>query len=161
MPHRTVAAIIHDLLGCRTDADVMDVVRHAVRRLVDADGATVIMRDGDFCYYADEDAIAPLWKGKRFPIDNCLSGWAMIHREQLAIRDIELDPRVPLDLYRPTFVRSLAMTPVRADNPIGAIGAYWAHVHDATRLELAKLRAIGDAAGEAFTQVRRSGRATA
>ena len=53
----------------RSVADVQAVVRVAARRLTGADGATFVLRDGDSCYYADEDAISPLWKGQRFPID--------------------------------------------------------------------------------------------
>ena len=47
----------------------MDIVRHAARQLVGADGATFVLRDGDKSFYADEDAIAPLWKGLRFPLE--------------------------------------------------------------------------------------------
>ncbi len=46
----------------------MAVVRHAARELTGADGATFVLRDADKCFYADEDAIAPLWKGQRFPM---------------------------------------------------------------------------------------------
>ena len=53
------------------------IVREAARDLTGADGATFVLRDGDQCYYADENAIGPLWKGKRFPIDACISGWVM------------------------------------------------------------------------------------
>ena len=35
----------------------------------------------------------------------------------------------PLDAYRPTFVKSLVMTPVRLEDPVAAIGAYWATAH--------------------------------
>lgn len=39
-----------------------------------ADGATFVQRDGEFCYYADESAIKPLWKGSRFLLTECISG---------------------------------------------------------------------------------------
>jgi len=38
----------------------------------------VLAQDG-YRFYADEDAIGPLWKGQRFPMDHCISGWAMVH----------------------------------------------------------------------------------
>src|SRR5262249_27351111 len=60
---------------------VMEIVRSAARELTGADGATFVLREGDLCYYADEDAIAPLWKGRRFPASACISGWTMLHRE--------------------------------------------------------------------------------
>jgi hypothetical protein len=55
------------------------VIRTAARQLTGADGATFVLRDGNHCHYSDEDAIAPLWKGLRFPLDQCISGWVMTH----------------------------------------------------------------------------------
>ena len=86
-------------------------------------GASFVLRDNDQCYYADENAISPLWKGQRFPMETCVSGWAMLHREAAVIEDIYQDPRVPADAYRPTFVKSMAMMPVRQAAPIAAIQA--------------------------------------
>jgi len=54
--------------------EIMAIVRLAVRQFAGADGATLILREGDQCYYADEDAISPLWKGSRFPMDTCITG---------------------------------------------------------------------------------------
>jgi two-component sensor histidine kinase len=67
-----------------------------------------------------------MWKGQRFPMTACISGWAMLHGQTVVIPDIYADPRIPHDAYRPTFVKSLVMTPVRPKDPIAAIGAYWA-----------------------------------
>ncbi len=50
-------------------SEVQRVVRTAARDLAGCDGATFVLRDGDLCYYADEDAIEPLWKGLRFPTE--------------------------------------------------------------------------------------------
>lgn len=141
-------------LSCCRDLDaVMAVLRETARNLTGADGVTVVLRDGDLCHYADENAIAPLWKGHRFPMKNCISGWCMLHRQQVAIPDIYLDPRIPHDAYRPTFVQSLAMTPIRSEDPIGAIGAYWASHHHASAEELEILQALGDSASVAIANV--------
>ena len=40
--------------------EIMTIVRTRVRTLVGADGITFVLRDGDKCFYADEDAITPL-----------------------------------------------------------------------------------------------------
>jgi GAF domain-containing protein len=104
---------------------VIAETRRWARRLTDADGVTFVLRAGDSCYYADEEAIAPLWKGQRFPLSACVSGWVMLNRESVMIPDIYADERVPHDAYRPTFVRSMLMVPVRRADPIAAIGAYW------------------------------------
>lgn len=132
---------------------VMDIVRHAARELAGADGATFVLRDGDLCYYAEEDAIAPLWRGMRFPMSACISGWAMLHRESVVIPDIYSDPRVPADAYRPTFVQSLAIVPIRRESPIGAIGTYWATAHTATDAEVRLLQALADSTSIAIENV--------
>lgn len=56
----------------------------------------------------------------------------MLNKQSVAIEDIYVDPRIPTDAYRPTFVKSLAMVPIRTADPVGAIGNYWAHPHKPT-----------------------------
>jgi GAF domain-containing protein len=113
------------LAGAGDVVEVGMIVRSAARRLADAQGATFVLRDGPDCFYADEDAISPLWKGQRFPLEHCISGWAMLNRSTAVVPDIMVDPRIPLDAYRPTFVRSLLVVPVGGPEPVAAIGAYW------------------------------------
>ena len=48
----------------------------------------------------------------------------MEHGRTVAIPDIYEDERIPHDAYRPTFVKSLAMVPVRQEEPIAALGAF-------------------------------------
>jgi diguanylate cyclase (GGDEF)-like protein len=132
---------------------VQAIVRRAARALTGADGATFVLREGDQCFYADEDAIAPLWKGRRFPMSICISGWAMLHRRRVAIEDIYADDRIPHDAYRPTFVKSLAMVPIRSLDPIGAIGNYWAERHRPTEQELGLLQALADSTAVAIARV--------
>jgi HD-GYP domain-containing protein (c-di-GMP phosphodiesterase class II) len=77
----------------------------------------------------------------------------MIHRESVVIDDIEHDERIPIDVYRPTFVRSLAIVPIRRLDPIGAIGNYWAGHHHASAHELALLQALADSTAVALSNV--------
>lgn len=135
---------IQQLSLARSTAGVQAIVRTAARRLTDADGATFVLRDNDYCIYADEDAISPLWKGQRFPLGSCISGWAMVNRQAVVIKDIYADSRIPHDAYRPTFVRSLAMVPIRTLDPIGAIGNYWARPHEPSSDEVHLLQALAD-----------------
>jgi GAF domain-containing protein len=104
---------VQDLSLARDLDTVMKIVRTAARKLTGADGATFVLRDNGLCYYAEEDAIAPLWKGSRFPMTACVSGWAMLNQRPAVIEDIYADDRIPADAYRPTFVKSLAMVPIR------------------------------------------------
>jgi diguanylate cyclase (GGDEF)-like protein len=133
--------------------EVQEIVRTAARDIAQCDGATFVLRDDNQCYYADEDAIAPLWKGSRFPLEACISGWAMLNRQHVVIPDIYLDERVPHEAYRPTFVKSLLMMPMRTLEPIGAIGAYWASTHTATEQEISLLDGLADAASIALEKV--------
>jgi signal transduction histidine kinase len=151
MPY--LISVIQALSLARDLPSVMDIVRHSARRLVGADGATFVLRDNGQCYYADEDAITPLWKGQRFPLSICISGWAMLNRRAVAIPDIYQDQRIPHDAYRPTFVKSLVMTPIRTANPVGAIGVYWAGAHVASNEEIQLLTALADSTSVAMESV--------
>jgi signal transduction histidine kinase len=144
---------VQNLSLARELKDVVEIVRHAARELTGADGATFILREGDQCYYVDEDAIAPLWRGKRFPMSSCISGWVMLNKQSAAIEDIYQDPRIPADAYRPTFVKSLVVVPIRTEAPIGAIGNYWASHHQATAEEIQVLQSLANAASIAVENI--------
>jgi diguanylate cyclase (GGDEF)-like protein len=134
--------------------EITQIVRTTARKVVQADGATFVLRDGERCYYADEDAIAPLWKGQHFPIEACVSGWAMTNRSAVVIEDIYADDRIPLEAYRRTFVRSLVMVPIRMADPLGAIGVYWATPHKPTADEVHIAQALADSTAVAVEHVK-------
>jgi putative two-component system response regulator len=157
LPHldqaRELVAAIQQLSLARSISDIQGIVRTAARRLTGADGATFVLRDGESCYYVDESAIAPLWKGQRFPMQSCISGWTMLNRRPAAIEDIYADDRIPHGAYRPTFVKSLAMVPIRTAEPVGAIGTYWASRHRPTEEEVELLQALADSTAVAMENV--------
>ncbi|MET0594315.1 MAG: ATP-binding protein [Polyangiaceae bacterium] len=146
---RLIAAI-QELSRARDLATVQAIVRKAARELTGADGATFVLRDGDKCFYADEDAIEPLWKGQRFPMSACISGWVMLNGKTALIEDIYADVRIPADAYRPTFVKSLVMVPVRTADPIAAIGNYWATQRQPTEEEVRLLQALANSTSVAL-----------
>lgn len=145
--------VIQQLAVARDLDTIMAIVRTGARQLTGADGATFVLREQDQCYYADEDAISPLWKGGRFPLSACISGWVMLNQQSVVIEDIYADSRIPADAYRPTFVKSLAMVPIRTREPLGAIGNYWATRHRPTPEEMNLLQALADAAAVALENV--------
>ncbi|CAD5973416.1 Diguanylate cyclase DosC [Planktothrix tepida] len=145
--------VVQELSLARDLPTIMTIVKHAARELTKSDGASFVLRDQDQCFYADEDSIAPLWKGQRFPIEICLGGWTMIHRQPAIISDIYGDERVPYAAYQPTFVKSLAMVPIRTLDPIGAIGIYWAILHQPTAEEVKLLQALADTTAVAMENV--------
>ncbi len=136
---------------------VQDVVRTSARQLVEANGATFVLLEGDKCFYADEDAISPLWKGQRFSVEQCISGWAMTHRQPAVVPDIRVDDRIPLSVYAPTFVKSLVMVPIDTEAPLGAIGVYWSRVRRATDEEILRLTRLAAVTAEALHRVREEG----
>jgi len=89
-----LVTVVQRLSQARSLDAITSIVRRAARELTDADGATFVLRDQNLCYYADEDAISPLWKGQRFPMSACISGWAMLHKETVIIEDVREDVAV-------------------------------------------------------------------
>jgi PAS domain S-box-containing protein len=77
----------------------------------------------------------------------------MTERQAIAIPDIYKDARIPVDAYRSTFVRSLAMAPVREDDPIAAMGAYWSQLKNTSRAELELLQTIANSAALGIAKI--------
>lgn len=144
---------IQQLSASQTLDTVQDIVAKSARKLIGADGATLVLRDDDNCFYVNEDAIQPLWKGKRFTMKSCISGWVMENKKSVVIEDIFVDERIPQDVYSPTFVKSLAMVPVNISEPIGAIGNYWKETYAPTAIEMQLLQTLADAAARAIENI--------
>ena len=149
---RALNDVVRRLSAAGRIEEVQHIVRSAPRRLVQAGGGTLVLRDGDACFYADEDAASPLWKGQRFPIDQCISGWAMVHERTTVVPDIMVDERIPHDAYKPTFIRSLVMVPIGRP-PFAAMGAYWDMVYEPSSAELTVLERVATAAAAAIDRI--------
>lgn len=152
-PTGELVAALERLAQADSIERVVDTIRQLSRRLVGADGIAVILRDGDKCHYVEEDAVGPLWKGGKFPMTACISGWAMMNRRIAVIPDIYKDERIPHDLYRGTFVRSLVMVPIREHDPVGAIGAYWAQSYEPSIDEVETLISLARASAGAMERL--------
>jgi diguanylate cyclase (GGDEF)-like protein/PAS domain S-box-containing protein len=122
---RVVFDILDQLSCARTTQGAVGVLKSAVRTLAAADGATVMFREGGEVHYLDEDAVEPLWKGQRFPLNSCIGGWAILNSQCAVVEDVFNDPRVSVAECAGTFARSLAVFPIRSADPIGALGVYW------------------------------------
>jgi light-regulated signal transduction histidine kinase (bacteriophytochrome) len=59
-----------------------------------------------------------------------------------------------VEAYKPTFVKSLLIVPIRSADPIGAIGSYWAAPHRASESEIKLLQALADSASVAMENIR-------
>lgn len=146
--------VIQKLASAATLENIIEAIRSSARTLINADGTTFILREENMCYYVDEDAISPLWKGQRFPIEKCISGWVILHKQSVVIEDIYMDERIPQDAYRPTFVKSLMMVPIHTVNPYGAIGIYWANNYKPEEEEKVLIQTLADATAIAIENVR-------
>lgn len=144
---------IQELSTAATLEGIMTIVMDTARRLLNADGATFVLREGDHCYYADENSISPLWKGQRCLLEKCISGWVMQNRQAVIIEDVYADDLIHHENYRSTFVRSLAIAPIRVNNPLGAIGVYWSTIFAPSTAELQLLQTLADAAAKAVENV--------
>lgn len=141
MPSDLWGSLESGLASARSIEQVAAVVIAYGRALIGADGITFVVAEDGHCHYIDADGISPLWKGLIFPAATCISGWVMRHRQAVIIPDVFQDHRIPHDLYRATFVKSLHMVPLGEAG--AAIGAYWAEYHDPTDEEAAALHQLG------------------
>jgi hypothetical protein len=133
--------------------DIIAIVRSTARSVCSADGVTFVLRDNGKCHYVEEDAIGPLWKGQKFPMESCISGWCMMNKQIAAIADIFKDPRIPHDVYRKTFVNSLVMVPVGGASPVAALGAYWREKRAFTADDVQAMEALGAAVSGAMQRL--------
>lgn len=153
-PEQGLEQAIEQLSVARSVADIVSVLRGTARDIVGSDGIAVVLREGDASFYAAEDAIEPLWRGRRFPLAECISGWAMLHDETVVVPDIELDPRVPAAAYRITSMRSLVMVPIGSPEPVAALGAYWCASVIPDDATVCRLEALAQRAAAALTRIR-------
>jgi PAS domain S-box-containing protein len=144
---------IQELSTTATMKGIMKIVMDSARRLLNADGATFVLREGDHCFYADEDAVSPLWKGQRCQLEKCINGWVMQNRQAVIIEDVYADDMMHNEIYQSTFVRSLAIAPIRLNNPLGAIGVYWSTIVTPSTAELQLLQTLADAAAKAVENI--------
>jgi L-methionine (R)-S-oxide reductase len=133
--------------------EIVSTLRRTTREIVGSDGIAVVLREGDTVFYAAEDAIEPLWRGRRFPLAACISGWCILNGQTAVVPDIESDPRVPMPAYRITSMRSLVMVPIGAPDPVAALGAYWCASVIPDDATVCRLEALAQHAAAAFARV--------
>jgi len=117
-------------------------------------GASLVLVDGDECFYADEDPTASVWAGQRLPVTDCLSGWTIRHNQVALIHDVELDERVPARVYRSAEVRSMLVAPIPGrTGPAGAISAYWPVPRQAARADRGWLLRLAQASSGVLAEI--------
>jgi signal transduction histidine kinase len=87
-------------------------------------------------------------------MQSCISESVMTRNAPVVIPDISADARLSQEMYRAASIESLVMVPVRAPQPIAAIGAYWAAPHHASDEEVGGMILLADAVALALSNVR-------
>lgn len=153
---KLLATAASQLAKARGQDGIIEIVKNIARAVTCADGVTFVLREGNHCHYIEEDAIRPLWKGQKFPMASCISGWAMINNQTAVIPDVFTDPRIPHDLYRQTFVKSMVMAPVGFDTAVAAIGVYWRDSIPIAAHDIALIEKIAAMVGDAMRRTRQA-----
>lgn len=142
------------LVTAKSIDEVVSVLRETARATVGAEGIAIAIEHDGHCSYVAEDAISPLWQGKTFPIERCVSGRAMLGNETIVIPDVRLDSRIPQDAYALTFVRSLIMVPIGQPVAVAALGAYWSEAQPHSRDTVERLESLARLATIAIENAR-------
>ncbi len=143
-------AAIQDLALARTGPEIHRVVSRTARRLNRADGPSLVMVEGTFARHVDEEGTGPGWRGRRVPLDSCITGWCVRNRRAVVVSDVRADIRLPVAPYWSTPVTSLIAVPIRSRAPIGAIVNYWSEPHLANGDDIRLLQALADSAALAL-----------
>lgn len=151
--HAKIEIVRVRLLDVASLDGMVAVLRETAREIAGSDGIAVVLRDGAFCHYVAEDAASPLWRGRRFRLEECISGWAMLNARSAIVTDIERDPRVPAAAYLATTMRSLVMTPIGSPVPVAALGAYWCAYVEPDEATVRRLQALADLATAAIARL--------
>jgi diguanylate cyclase (GGDEF)-like protein len=144
---------IQSLSAARTVTDVSRIVQRAARRISGSDGSSLALVEGSHCHYVEEDGIGPGWKGRRIPLDSCLSGWCVRNRRPVVVDDVRADIRLPVAPYWSSPVASLVVVPIRSRQPIGALASYWTEHHPAGADEVRLLQALADSTSLALENI--------
>ena len=145
--------VLTQLASAQSIEKLVMILRGSAREIGDADGITVVRRQGDRVAYVAEDAASPLWTGQDFPIESCISGLAMLANQPILIPDIYQDSRVPIAAYAATFVKSMAMFPIGIGEPRMAMGAYWARTGEIDPDSVVLLSSLARTASSAFDRI--------
>jgi hypothetical protein len=145
--------VIQELGRARDMEAVVARVCAAARELSGSDAAVLVLREGELAHVVGEDADTAYWKGRRFRIAESVTGWVIEHAEPVVLDDIHVDPRVSADIYRASYVKSMAVMPLGRP-ALGSLSNLWRGRHQPTAEELKVMGMLADAAAVALENVR-------
>jgi chemotaxis family two-component system sensor kinase Cph1 len=131
------------LWEARDRAAIAQVACRAAREIVAADGAALLVAEGEGGRVIGEDAIAPLWKGPR---RERFSGWHLQQDRPVVLEDGGDE----LEDYRGSFIEGVTLVPVRGRKTRGALACHWAGPGAASRAQLDSLETLARATAGAL-----------
>ena len=146
--------VIQTLGRARDMEAVVTLVCAEARRLAGSDAAVMSLREGELCYAIGEDSATPFWKGKRFPLQDTITGLVLEQGRPMVIDNMDESPVSP-GMYRSGYARSAAVVPFGGPVPFGALASLWRGRHRPTEDEVRLLGMLADAAAVAIDNVRR------
>lgn len=150
---RQIIRTINRISRAESTELLQTIVADAARKLVNAKGTTFVIKDNESCSYVEEDTDTPLWKGKKFPLNKCITGWVMLNRKPAIIHNIYEDERIPIELYKNTFVKSLAVFPANEKDPKFTIGCYWDDHYKPDKEEIQLIKTLAEAANIGYENI--------
>ena len=153
-PGIDLARTIGSLTAAGSKADVIRIVKANTRRFMAADGIAIILLDGKYCHYVEEDAETPLWKGQRIMISKCPAGRSMTSSETVIIEDVNGGEGSRTSAYEGTFVKSAIIVPVFDGEDAAAIGVYWSEARRPTPSDVAAAETLGHAVSASLSKLR-------
>lgn len=121
------------------------IVREGARRLVAADTATLILRDGDDVLYTDERSTGPIAAGFRTPLQGSISGTAILGGKPVLVGDLSKSAQASKQLAGKMEHLGVAAFPVGRPVPFGAMVVAWVHRYEPSAREQGVLVALADA----------------
>lgn len=148
---------LHNILvaidNAATHYEVIAQLRASAREIAGADGIAIVRREGDEVVCLTENAVAPLWSGRRFPINTCVSRRPLIEGVPVVVHDLDHDVEVRERDNLPPFIKSIAVYPLGGAPLPMALGIHWYAANAVERMALDRIARLAAAAGRALVRI--------
>lgn len=150
---QVLVAAIQELTEAHNLDGAMGVVKVYARRIAGPGSAVfVFLKEGDR-FFVNEELLEETWGEDERTYAMWLSNWVMSNRKPAVIEDLNNADWIPADIFRSPFIKSMAVMPMRAIDPVGVIGCYWQTNHHLTEIEHQLIQALADAAARTIENI--------
>lgn len=137
---------LNRLANAKSQQELTALATAAARSILDADGATLTVREGEDCYVAGADGVTMECVGHRLKVSECGCGLVLLTGKPLIVADLHSDNRPHFDWLRDQPQKAFAIIPIGQGPVVGTLAAYWNRVHQVEPCELNVLTALASAA---------------